>query len=161
MPKDGVFRPSTHVEEVSFGFLLHDTARLLRRDFERRAKVLGLTRAQWSVLFHLSKAEGSSQAELADILEVQPITLARQIDKLEHAGWVERRSDPTDRRCYRLYLRPASHPILAKMRAFGQDTRAVALAGIDLVKRDELMKILKKIRENLTALEPKGPKKNG
>ena len=84
--------------EKSFGFLLYDAARLLRRDFERRAKQLGLTRAQWSVLAHLARNEGTNQAAAADVLEIEPITLVRLLDRLEAAGWVERRPDPNDRR---------------------------------------------------------------
>src|SRR5690348_13133430 len=84
--------------ERSFGFLLYDAARLLRRDFDRRARRIGLTRAQWSVLANLVRNEGVNQAGLADIMEIQPITLVRLLDRLEEAGWIERRPDPTDRR---------------------------------------------------------------
>ena len=86
------------------GALLVEVGRLLRRNFNRRAQELGLTQAQWQALAHLSRKQGINQACLADLLEVQPITLARLIDRLAAAGWVERRPDPADRRAQRLYL---------------------------------------------------------
>ena len=85
----------------SFGFLLHDVSRLLRTSFDRHARTIGLTRAQWRVLAHLSRNEGIKQVGLADILEIQPITLARLLDRLGADGWVERRPDPSDRRVKR------------------------------------------------------------
>src|SRR3954447_25460282 len=93
------------------GFLLHDVARLLRTRFDQRARVLGLSRAQWSVLAHLSRNEGIRQNALADILEVEPITLARLLDRLEESGMVERRVDPNDRRARRLFVCPAAPPL--------------------------------------------------
>ncbi len=84
--------------ERSFGFLLYDSARLLRRDFDRRARAIGLTRAQWSVLSHLVRYGGVNQAALADLMEIQPITLVRLLDRLEEAGWIVRQADPNDRR---------------------------------------------------------------
>ncbi len=101
--------------QITFGFLLHDTARLLRRDFERRSKSTGLTRAQWSVLAYVARNQGSNQAALADMLEIEPITLVRLLDKLEAAGLVERRPDPADRRVRRLYLTEATGPLLAQL----------------------------------------------
>src|SRR5436190_20361761 len=99
------------------GFLLHDVARLLRTRFDQRARALGLTRAQWSVLAHLSRQEGLNQSALADVLEVEPITLARLLDRLEAARLVERRPDPADRRARLLYLTAPARPLLDDMRA--------------------------------------------
>ena len=78
----------------SFGFLIHDVSRQLRKSFDRHAKAIGLTRAQWRVLAHLSRNEGVKQSELADILEIKPITLARLLDRLSADDWVERRRKP-------------------------------------------------------------------
>src|SRR3546814_15306831 len=102
----------------TLGFLLHDAARLLRKRFEQKARAHGsnLTRAQWSVLAHLSRQEGVNQTTLADTLDVEPITVARLVDKLEQLGLIERRADPGDRRARLLYLQPAAAPLLAEMR---------------------------------------------
>src|SRR3546814_4821449 len=85
----------------SLGFLLNDVSRLMRRNLNRRVQALGLTQSQWRALAYLSRQEGINQVTLADTLEVQPITLARLIDRLEAAGWVERRRHPSDRRAVR------------------------------------------------------------
>jgi len=133
----------------NLGFLLYDAGRLLRRDFDRRAKQLGLGRAQWSVLAHLARNEGIAQGELADILDLQPITLARQIDRLEADGLVTRCSDPCDRRVRRLHLTEQARPILEELRALGAQTRSVALEGFDAAERESLLALLARLRDNL------------
>src|SRR5919205_2079152 len=90
----------------TLGFLLHDAARLLRKRFEQNARGLGLTRSQWQVLAHLAEREGIHQGALAEILEVEPITLVRILDRLQTAGFVERRLHEKDRRVRLLYLKP-------------------------------------------------------
>lgn len=140
----------------SFGFLLYDAARLLRRNFERRAKGSGLTRAQWSVLAHLCHQEGIRQAVLADILDVEPITVCRLIDKLEAAGWVERRHDPADRRVRTLYLTPQAHEVIDEMRAYGAATVDDALAGLPEAARETLIDLLIRVRANLSEREGAG-----
>lgn len=137
----------------TIGFLLNDAARLMRKDFERRARSLGLTRAQWQTLFHLARNEGCNQATLADLLEVEPITLARTIDRLELSGLVERRADPSDRRARLLFLGERAHPLLEELRALGAETREIALAGISDDERTLLMTLLTKMRANLTGRE--------
>ena len=134
----------------TIGFLVNDAARLMRKDFERRARSLGLTRAQWQTLFHLARNEGCNQATLADLLDVEPITLARTIDRLEGSGLVERRADPTDRRARLLFLGERAHPLLEELRALGAETREIALAGIDDGERTLLMTLLTKMRANLS-----------
>src|SRR6201989_853323 len=85
-------------------FLLHDVARLLRVDADKRARAHGMTRAQWGILIWLERQPGLSQKELAEFLEVEPITVARLVDRLEARGMVERRPDPRDRRIWRLHF---------------------------------------------------------
>src|SRR5882672_3339347 len=97
--------------DVSFGFLLHDIARLMRKRFDQRARGLGLTRAQWQVLAHLARHEGINQAGLAEILEIEPITLGRLVDRMADSGWLERRADPNDRRARLLYLTAKARPV--------------------------------------------------
>ena len=96
-------------------FLLHDVARLLRVDADKRARAHGMTRAQWAILIWLERQPGISQKELAELLEVEPITVARLIDRLEARGMVERRPDPKDRRIWRLHLCAARVPVLREI----------------------------------------------
>ena len=120
-------------------FLLHDVARQLRVDADRRASAYGLTRAQWVILFWLERQPGLSQKELAEIVEVEPITVARLIDRLEERGLVERRDDPRDRRIWRLHLRPAAAPMLESLHAERADMLRVVAGCLD----PELMLALK------------------
>ena len=139
--------------ERSFGFLLHDVSRLLRKRFDRRARTIGLTRAQWSVMAHLSRNEGINQSALADILEIEPITLVHQLDRLEAAGWIERRLDANDRRVRLLYLTALGRQILGKMQALGMETKAEAVSGLTTAEQDALIDTLMKIKANLSARE--------
>ncbi len=112
-------------------FLLHDLARQMRLDADRRAAAHGMTRAQWVILIRLERQPGLSQKELAEILEVEPITVARLIDRLEDRGMVERRDDPNDRRIWRLHLCPPAAPVLADLSHERADMLAMVSAGID------------------------------
>ena len=139
--------------ERSFGFLLHDVSRLLRKRFDRRARTIGLTRAQWFVMAHLARNEGLNQSALADILEIEPITLVHQLDRLENAGWIERRLDANDRRVRLLYLTELGRQILGKMQALGLETKAEAVSGLAAAEQDALIETLTKIKTNLSARE--------
>src|SRR5205809_2699502 len=115
----------------SFGFLVHDVARLFGRRFNQRALLfLGLTRAQCKVLGYLARNEGINQAGLADLLEIRPMTLVRQIDRMEEAGWIERRPDPADRRARRLYLTAKARPVLGRIWNVANETRDEALTRL-------------------------------
>jgi DNA-binding MarR family transcriptional regulator len=133
----------------TLGFILHDVARFLRKRFEQRAKGLGLTRSQWQALVYLNVNEGIHQGGLAEIMEIEAITLVRILDKLEERGWIERRQHPTDRRIWLLYLRDEVRPLIAEMRAIGDATRAEALAGIPEDKRELLLEALTLMKTNL------------
>jgi MarR family transcriptional regulator for hemolysin len=135
--------------EPSIGFLIADVARLMRRNFDRRAQQIGLSRAQWQVLAWLKRNEGISQAGLADLLELSPMTLVRLIDKLETAGLVQRRPRPGDRRSYQLYLADHAHPLLDRLWEMGAETRRQAQAGISKQDEATLMSALATIRRNL------------
>src|SRR5689334_11950907 len=95
---------------LSLGSLLNDVSRLMRKKFDQRAKELRLTRAQYYLLAKLARHEGIKQVELAELLEVEPISAARLVDRMEAAGWVERRADPADRRARRVFLAPKARP---------------------------------------------------
>jgi MarR family transcriptional regulator for hemolysin len=135
---------------LTFGFLLHDTARLMRRDFERRSRSTGLTRAQWAVLAYLARSEGTSQAALAEMLDIEPITLVRLLDRLEAAGWVERRPDPSDRRVRRLFLTETARPLMDQFQELAAATREAALGGLSEAERHQLTDLLTKVRNNLS-----------
>jgi len=138
----------------SLGFLLADTSRLVRERFDSRARTLGLTRAQWRVLSQLRRREGINQTALAEIMEIESITLGRHIDRLEEKGWVERRPDPKDRRAWLLYFKEEVQPILDRMREFSEQTRLEALAGLSEDERDRLIETLLEIKANMMDLEP-------
>jgi DNA-binding MarR family transcriptional regulator len=133
----------------TLGFLLHDVARLLRRRFEQHARGSGLTRSQWQVLAYLAKNEGINQCGLAELLEIEPITLGRIADKLQTLGLIERHPDPSDRRVWLLHLTPAAHPKLTQLRKLGDVTRAEALAGVSEADTERLLKTLQALKTNL------------
>lgn len=133
----------------TLGFLLHDVARLMRKRFEQHARELGLTRAQWQVLVHLAQNEGIHQAGLAEIIEMEPITLVRILDRLEARDLVERRRHPSDRRIWLLYLKDAAHPLLATLRGFGDATRAEALDSVSEAEVEQLVDVLTRMKTNL------------
>lgn len=137
----------------SIGVLLSDAARLLRRRFDARARCIGVSRAQWQVLFALSRSEGINQAALAERLEVETITVGRMVDRLEDAGLVERRADPADRRAWRLFLTAPAHPILAQLQGVATGVRAEMLAGLSADDEAQLHALLLQLRTNLTARE--------
>lgn len=139
--------------EQSIGFLVNDVARLLRRNFNRRAQKLGLSQAQWQALAYLSREEGVNQVTLAERLEIQPMTLARLIDRLQDAGLVARQPDPDDRRAFRLYLTAAAQPLLARMWDLALETREEALSGLTEDKKQALIDALRHIKRNLAEAE--------
>jgi MarR family transcriptional regulator, transcriptional regulator for hemolysin len=142
--------------ERSFGFLLHDIARLMRKKFDQRARGLGLSRAQWQLLVHLSRHEGINQSGLAEILEIESITLGRLVDRMEEAGWVERRADPNDRRARLLYTSEKVAPVMERMRELAEATRNEALAGLSPAQRDALIDTLIQVRGNLSERNGRG-----
>src|SRR5580658_8202492 len=111
--------------------LLNDVARLLRTRFDQRARARGMTRAQWVILARVDAKPGLSQNELASLLEVEPISVGRLVDRLELRGLLERRPDPADRRIRRLHLLPASEPILAEIQDYKIVLRDLLTAGLD------------------------------
>jgi MarR family transcriptional regulator, transcriptional regulator for hemolysin len=135
-----------------FGFLINDVARLLRTYADHKAAQFGMTRAQWAVLARLDRAEGLNQSELAEMLDLQPITLTRLLDKLAESGLIERRPDPDDRRAKRLFLTPAARPLLEHLGSVGEDVMAAVLAGLDPQAIEEMIGQLDVVRDNLRRL---------
>jgi DNA-binding MarR family transcriptional regulator len=129
-------------------FEIGETAHALRKAFDRLAVGLGVTRAQWKVLFKLTRMPGLRQVELADMLDLEPITLCRIVDRLEEAGLVERVSDPEDRRAWRLHVTTKAQPLVAKLQAVGDELVSQAFAGIERGDIDLTRQVLARIREN-------------
>jgi DNA-binding MarR family transcriptional regulator len=138
-------------ENPTISFLLHDVARLQRKRFAQHARNAGLTSTQWQAIAHLAKHEGINQAGLAELLEVEPITLVRMLDRLAERGLIERRQHPTDRRTWQLFLKDAAHPLLGELQQIGETTRGEALAGLCDEERRSLAAALTTIKTNLTA----------
>jgi len=139
----------TFSPERDFAFALSDVARMLKTLFNQEARKFGMTRAQWGVLFRLERSEGLKQSELADLLEIQPITLTRLIDRLCESGLIERRSDPADRRAKRLFLTPAARPLLNRLDKLTSEIMEHALQGIDRSTTAAMTAHLIEIKENV------------
>ena len=135
-------------------FEIGETAHALRRAFDRKAVGLGVTRAQWKVLFKLTRTPELRQIELADMLEIEPITLTRIIDRLEEAGLVERARDPDDRRAWRLHVTAKAQPLIAKLGALADEMIAEAFAGIDPKDIEITRTVLGRVRENASGAAP-------
>ncbi|WP_315756866.1 MULTISPECIES: MarR family transcriptional regulator [unclassified Bradyrhizobium] len=135
--------------DVNFLFTLGELQRLVRAYADKEAARFGMTRAQWAVLAKVERNEGMKQSELAEQMEMQPITLTRLIDKLADAGLIERRGDDTDRRVNRLYLKKAARPLLAKLAVLRGDLTDTALQGISADDAERLMTHLEAIKENV------------
>lgn len=133
-------------------FEIGETAHALRRAFDRRAASLGVTRAQWKVLFRLGREPGLKQVELADKLDVEPITLCRIVDRLEESRLVERRRDPRDRRAWQLYLTANAEPINQKLRALGNELIDEAFDGIPAEQIETARTVMARVRDNLAKL---------
>ena len=137
----------------NFGFILNDVARLMRITFDRRVKALGLTRSQWWVLNHLFRNNGTTQSELADILEIEKATLGRLLDRMEAKGWIRRQEHSTDRRAKCVFLTDEVEPAVKTMRAAAADLRRDALANFDNTDRERFVDMLLAIKTNLAGLE--------
>jgi len=137
--------------EKGIGLLLADVSRLLRQDFDRRVRDLGMTQAQWRALAHLARDEGMNQAALAERLEVKPITIARLIDRMEAANWVRREADKTDRRATLVFLTPKAKPILDELETRAEQARNALMQGIVPAERKQLIATLERMKANLNA----------
>ena len=137
----------------SLGFLVHDVARLMRREFDRRVKHLGLTRSQWFVLVHLYRTDGQTQRHLGDELDMQRAPLSKLLDRLESGGWVERRQDPCDRRAKRVFITKRFGPLMLEGITVGENLTDDIFSGIDEEAREEFLTILTQAKSNLIDME--------
>lgn len=143
--------PNDQLQHDNLGFLVNDVARMLRREFDRRVQSIGLTRSQWSVLVYLNRRDGMQQIELAEQLDITPITLSGLLDRLERDGWAERRPDGSDRRAKRVYLTPKVAPVIKNIQRLGKELRLEALQGINARDEEKLMQLLQQMRCNLAS----------
>jgi MarR family transcriptional regulator, transcriptional regulator for hemolysin len=142
----------------TFGFLLKETSRLYGQRFEQRAGVLGLTLPQCKVLLFLAGNEGVSQVQLAELTDLEPMTLVRILDCMESDGWLQRRNDPDDRRARRLFLEAKGKPLVDDIWHLVDLTRREAFAGIPRKHADLMIELLEKIQSNFASLEALPPR---
>lgn len=140
--------PDTRAD-LTLGYLVLDVARMMSADFEARTRSIGVTRAQWSLIGALVRAEGCNQAQLAEFMQITPISLGRLVDRMEAAGWVERRAEAGDRRSYRLFLTAKAHAIRPDLRRLSDATQDEALAALDPAARRQLLESLALVRATL------------
>jgi MarR family transcriptional regulator, transcriptional regulator for hemolysin len=140
-------------DKTAFGFLVTDVTRLMRKHFDRRAVRFQMTRAQWRALKRLHYSEGMRQNELAEQLELEPIAIGRVIDRLQKAGFVERRADPADRRAWRLYLTSRAHAVVDDMELISTELFRQAQRGISAADMKTMIGVLGRMKQNLNALD--------
>lgn len=143
----------TQPEDIPFGYLLSDVTLLFRKHFDRRAVRFGLTRAQWRAISMLHHREDLRQNELAEFLEMEPIAVGRVIDRLQAAGFVERRPDPKDRRAWRLHLTERARAVIDDMQEIGRGLRKDATQGVGVEELQQALEVIGRIKDNLQALE--------
>lgn len=148
-------------EPDNLGTMVADVSHLMRRAFDERARSSGLSRPQWRVLTMLRRHEGINQGGLAELVEVEPITLCRMVDRLQEAGLVERRADPADRRAWRLHLTDKASALLEEMRPMAFSLFDDAMTGLDAAERSDLFRMLERIRTNLSRRAPQELISNG
>jgi DNA-binding MarR family transcriptional regulator len=141
-------------ESRRLGFLLKDTTRLYIQRFERHAGSLGLTLAQCRALIRLAESEGVSQTRLAELAELEPMTLVRILDRMESEGWIERRRSAKDRRMHCLFLTAKAKPLLESIRRVMDKTSSEALAGVPKHQTELLIELIDAVRTNLAEPDP-------
>ena len=142
--------------ERNFGFLVHDIARLMRTNYDRRVRRLGLTRSQWWVITNLYRNDGLTQSELAETLDIERASLGRLLDRLEANGWVHREPCSRDRRAKRVRLASEVGPVMREMRVIAADLRRDAMSGFTLNEQEAFVDVLLAIKSNLVALNGQG-----
>ena len=143
-------------DKSAFGYTVADITRLFRRVFDRRSSHLGLTRVQWRALSRIERAQGLSQKQLAEDLDLEAIAVGRVVDRLEIAGFIERRAHPDDRRCWSLYLAPKSADVMAGMKRISSVLRDDVLARIDPDDLATTLRVLATVKDTLNELDKEG-----
>src|SRR5882757_4740830 len=137
--------------EREIAFIIKDVSRMLGTYADQQGRILCISRAQWTVLVRLERTEGLKQSELAEILDLQPISLTRLLDRLDENGLIERRADPNDRRVNRLYLKPAARPLLKQLATLSETLMGTVLEGIEPESMERMLRDLRVVKNNLRA----------
>lgn len=137
----------------TLGFIINDISRLARKEFDRRVRELGLTRAQWMFLYNVGQHPGCTQSELAERLQMEKITIGRQAERLLRAGWIERRDHASDGRAYHLYIARKAEGIISKLGHAATKLRADYMRGLPNTRRAALIADLLHIKSNLLRME--------
>jgi len=141
-------------EGIRLGFLIHDVSRMRRSAYDQFMKPLGITRAQWWVLAHLSRHDGMMQTQLADVLEVGKASLGDVIESLESGGWVQRRPDPADKRAKRVYLTKPAQTLIKRMTVMENEFNGQILSDLSNEEMTDLVRVLVKIKHAISRLAP-------
>ncbi|THD03709.1 MarR family transcriptional regulator [Panacagrimonas perspica] len=141
-------------EGIRLGFLIHDVSRMRRSAYDQFMKPLGITRAQWWVLAHLSRHDGMMQTQLADVLEVGKASLGDVIESLEGGGWVQRRPDPADKRAKRVYLTKPAQTLIKRMTVMENEFNGQILSDLSNEEMTDLVRVLIKIKHAISRLAP-------
>jgi len=136
--------------QESIGFLLDDTARLYRRDFNARVRAIGTTALQWRLMMRIARFPGIRQSLLAEMIEVEPITLSRMIVRLADDGLIERRPDPADRRAWQLFLSSRGLSLMDGARPLIEEQASIATDGLSPEERTKLIALVERVRANLS-----------
>jgi DNA-binding MarR family transcriptional regulator len=139
--------------ERSLGVIIAEISRLARKEFDRRVRHLGLTRAQWLFLYHLAQQPGSTQTELAERLQLEKITISRHAQRLVRHGWIERRDNAADGRAYQLFVSRKAQPLVNRLSRTAAALRDEYFAGIPVTRRDALIDDLLHIKANLVRMD--------
>lgn len=142
---------------IRLSFLMHDVSRMRRSAYDQHMKPLGVTRAQWWVLAHLSRHDGMMQTQLADVLEVGKASLGDVIESLETGGWVNRHPDPSDRRAKRVYLAKSAQALIQRMTQLEVEFNSRIFSALSLDERTTLFQSLTKVKLAIAALSEESP----
>lgn len=134
----------------SLGLLLHDASRAMRRRFDARAATLGLSSAQWRLLASIKRTDNPTQARIAELLEIEPISVSRLIDRMEQGGWVTRRPHPTDRRTNLVAMTAQAEAAFAQIKGMADGIYADATAGLNPQEAAALLRGLRHVIDNLS-----------
>lgn len=138
--------------DLRLGFLIHDVSRMRRRAFDEFMKPLGITRAQWWVIAHLSRHDGMMQSQLATILDVGKASLGKIVDRLESGGFIERRQHPLDRRAKSVFMTRKARELITKMQSAESSYDKIVLGQLNEADRDELVRLLKLVKDSLATM---------
>jgi DNA-binding MarR family transcriptional regulator len=144
-------RQPRYTDHETLLYMMHELSRLISVHFDRVMGQHQLTHSQWWALMHVFEHEGSTQSELAEIMQLGRASAGSVIERLEAKGWVERRADPADNRVRRVFLLDGAVPIFQLMNEEGQKIFKTWMAGIAPATEAALLAGLSRIKSNAEA----------